>query len=105
MFKDLSRRNFGKFGASAVGASVIGGLRPTPAPAAQGSAKADYYAFPPNFSWGCATASYQMEGGANEGGRGKSIWDTFSHTPGKVHDNQNGDVADDDYHLYKQDIQ
>lgn len=42
--------------------------------------------FPENFLWGAASASCQIEGGAREGGRGESVWDTFSHTPGKVHD-------------------
>ena len=60
--------------------------------------------FPQGFLWGSATASYQVEGAVKEGGRGPSIWDTFSHTPGKVHDNETGDVSDDYYHRYKQDI-
>ncbi|HVU26654.1 MAG TPA: GH1 family beta-glucosidase [Verrucomicrobiae bacterium] len=59
--------------------------------------------FPEGFLWGTATASYQIEGAVNEDGRGKSIWDTFAHTPGKVKNNDNGDVANDHYHLYKQD--
>ena len=54
--------------------------------------------------WGCATAAYQIEGGANEGGRGPSIWDVFSHTPGKTYNGDTGDVADDSYHLYKEDV-
>jgi beta-glucosidase len=62
-------------------------------------------AFPEGFLWGTATASYQVEGAANEDGRGKSIWDTFSHTPGKVLNNDNGDIACDFYHKYKEDIQ
>ena len=64
----------------------------------------NYYAFPNGFLWGCATAAYQIEGGARADGRGPSIWDTFSHMPGKVYENQNGDVADDNYHRYKEDI-
>ncbi len=40
--------------------------------------------FPPGFLWGAATAAYQIEGAATEGGRTPSIWDTFSHTPGRV---------------------
>ena len=60
--------------------------------------------FPQGFVWGCATAAYQIEGGANEGGRGPSIWDVFSHTPGKTHNGDTGDVADDSYHLYKEDV-
>jgi beta-glucosidase len=53
--------------------------------------------------WGCATAAYQVEGGVHEGGRGASIWDVFSHTPGKTTNGDTGDVADDSYHLYKED--
>jgi beta-glucosidase len=62
-------------------------------------------AFPNNFLWGCATASYQIEGAANEDGRGPSVWDTFSHTPGKVFQGDTGDVACDSYHRYKEDVQ
>ena len=61
--------------------------------------------FPRNFTWGTATASYQVEGAVAEDGRGPSIWDTFSHTPGKVANNANGDVANDHYHRYKSDVQ
>jgi beta-glucosidase len=61
--------------------------------------------FPPNFLWGCATASYQIEGAVNEDGRGLSIWDTFSHTQGKTFHGETGDVADDSYHRYKEDVQ
>jgi beta-glucosidase len=60
--------------------------------------------FPPNFLWGAATASYQIEGAANEDGRGESIWDRFSHTPGKVENGDTGDVAADHYHRYPEDI-
>src|SRR4026209_1077473 len=61
--------------------------------------------FPRDFFWGTATASYQVEGAVKEDGRGPSIWDTFSHTPGKVVNNATGDVANDHYHLYKSDVQ
>jgi beta-glucosidase len=61
--------------------------------------------FPQGFLWGSATAAYQVEGAANEDGRGPSIWDTFSHTPGKTANGDTGDVADDVYHLYREDIQ
>lgn len=60
--------------------------------------------FPPNFLWGVATAAYQVEGAWNEGGRGPSIWDTFSHTPGKTHNGATGDIAVDHYHRYEEDI-
>jgi len=61
--------------------------------------------FPESFLWGSATASYQVEGAVHEDGRGATIWDTFSHTPGKTHNGDTGDVADDFYHLYPHDIQ
>jgi beta-galactosidase len=60
--------------------------------------------FPPGFVWGAATASYQVEGAIAEDGRGPSIWDTFAHTPGRISDGTNGDVADDHYHRYAADI-
>ena len=60
--------------------------------------------FPPEFVWGAATASYQIEGAVAEDGRGASIWDTFAHTPGKISDSTVGDVADDHYHRYSEDI-
>src|SRR5690606_1331047 len=60
--------------------------------------------FPAGFRWGAATAAYQIEGAAREGGRGPSIWDTFSHTPGKVLGGDTGDVAVDHYHRYAEDV-
>jgi beta-glucosidase len=61
--------------------------------------------FPDGFLWGAATAAYQIEGAADADGRGPSIWDTFSHTPGKTHHGETGDVACDSYHRYPQDIE
>lgn len=61
--------------------------------------------FPKDFVWGAATASYQIEGAWNEDGKGESIWDRFSHTPGKVMNGDTGDVACDHYHRYAEDIQ
>jgi beta-glucosidase len=61
-------------------------------------------AFPSGFLWGTATASYQIEGAVHEGGRGESIWDRFSHTPGRTHDGDTGDVACDHYHRYREDV-
>lgn len=61
--------------------------------------------FPPNFRWGCSTASYQIEGGVHEGGRSKSIWDTFSKTPGRVKNGHTGDVACDHYRRWPEDFE
>jgi beta-glucosidase len=57
-----------------------------------------------SFLWGTATASYQIEGAVTEDGRGPSIWDTFSHTPGKVERSETGDVACDHYHRFLEDV-
>ena len=61
--------------------------------------------FPKDFIWGSATSSYQIEGAWLEGGKGMSIWDAFTHTPGNVFQNHNGDLACDHYHRFKEDIQ
>jgi len=60
--------------------------------------------FPPGFLWGASTSAYQIEGAVHEDGRGQSIWDTFSHTPGKVHGGDTGDIACDSYHRYEDDF-
>ena len=60
--------------------------------------------FPDNFLWGAATAAYQIEGAWDKHGKGESIWDRFTHTPGKIKNNDTGDVANDHYRLWKKDI-
>jgi beta-glucosidase len=60
--------------------------------------------FPDGFLWGAATAAYQIEGAPDADGKGPSIWDTFSHTPGKVFHGDTGDVACDSYHRFPEDI-
>ncbi|MEV0756504.1 GH1 family beta-glucosidase [Streptosporangium sp. NPDC050280] len=68
------------------------------------SARGETLAFPQGFVWGAATAAYQIEGSVREGGRGPSIWDTFSRTPGRIADGHTGDVACDHYHRYADDV-
>ncbi len=63
------------------------------------------YQFPDDFSWGAATASYQIEGAADSEGRKPSVWDTFSASPGRVLNGDTGAVACDHYHRYKEDVQ
>lgn len=90
----LSRRNFAKL----AGVAGLGLFAPA---AAQNPTPAK---FPAGFVWGTATSAYQIEGAVSEDGRGPSIWDTFSHTPGKIGDNSNADRANDHYHRYKEDV-
>jgi len=60
--------------------------------------------FPDDFIWGAATSAYQVEGAWNEDGKGPSIWDTFSHTPGRIANGDTGDVTVDHYHRFPEDI-
>ena len=93
----LSRRDFaGLAGWAALGATARSAAGATSKPSAPG--------FPRDFVWGTATSAYQIEGAVNEDGRGPSIWDSFTHTPGSIEDRSSGDVADDHYHRYKDDI-
>src|SRR5580704_13846093 len=64
----------------------------------------DQFRFPQGFLWGAATAAYQIEGAPDADGKGPSIWDTFSHTPGKTYHGDTGDVACDSYYRYPEDI-
>ncbi|NEC12611.1 beta-glucosidase [Streptomyces sp. SID8014] len=75
---------------------------PSPLPAALDAP--DLGGLPADFTWGVATAAYQIEGAVAEGGRAPSIWDTFSHTPGKIAGGDTGDVACDHYHRWPEDI-
>ncbi len=60
--------------------------------------------FPPGFAWGVATAAYQIEGAVAEDGRTDSVWDTFCRKPGVIRDGHTGDVADDHYHRWREDV-
>src|SRR5438105_3806822 len=60
--------------------------------------------FPPNFYWGAATASYQIEGAGSVDGRSESVWDRFCTIPGKVRNGESGAIACDHYHRYREDV-
>src|SRR5262245_35571562 len=107
MTSRISRRDLAKAAAAAsLGAVVATG---PDAARAQSSQKATTQRptgreFPKGFLWGTATAAYQIEGAWAEDGKGKSIWDTYAHTPGKIKNGDTGDVANDHYHRYKDDV-
>jgi beta-glucosidase len=109
MTKQINRRTFAKIaGTAALASTTASSLNPLAEQIAEAEAPMQTTQgreFPKGFLWGSATASYQVEGAVKEDGRGPSIWDTFSHTPGKTVENATGDVADDHYHRYKDDVQ
>ncbi|HEY5347951.1 MAG TPA: GH1 family beta-glucosidase [Rhizomicrobium sp.] len=97
--KKMSRREIGNGLGAAAAALSAASL------AGRANAAPIDLSFPQGFKWGCATAAYQIEGAVHEDGRGPTDWDVFSHTPGKIADGSNGDVACDSYHRYGEDIQ
>ncbi|WP_242139697.1 GH1 family beta-glucosidase [Sphingomonas sp. TREG-RG-20F-R18-01] len=97
----MDRRDFIK--ASMLGAAVAGSSGRALATMTP-KAPAGSLSFPDDFLWGCATASYQIEGAVAEDGRGRTNWDVFAHTQGRVANGDTGDVACDSYHRYPEDI-
>ena len=110
----MDRRRFltGSVAAAAAGAAMLADRSagdalpqaPQAVPGAVPTSTVESARFPDGFLWGTATAAYQVEGAWNEDGKGESIWDRFTHTPGKVKGGTTGDVACDQYHLYSQDL-
>jgi beta-glucosidase len=103
LISSFSRRTFARLVAALAGSASVPAAWAEPKTAAP-ETQARPRIFPQGFLWGSATASYQVEGGVHEDGRGPTIWDTFSHLPGAVANGDTGDVSTDYYHRYKQDI-
>jgi beta-glucosidase len=99
MFGKFSRRHFAKLAGSSALGLAASPAKPQEDPRGHATAS-----FPDGFIWGTATSAYQIEGAVSEDGRGRSIWDTFAHTPGKIGDRTTADRANDHYHRYKEDI-
>ena len=107
MSSNLTRRDVGKIaGGAALGMTTApqAGLAEMPAEIQPKPAQATTAPFPDGFRWGVATSAYQIEGAVKEDGRGASIWDVYAHTPGKIKDGRNADIANDHYHRYKDDV-
>jgi len=84
---------------------TLAGLIGLPRALPSSPAMAKENAFPADFVWGASTSSYQIEGAVDADGRGKSIWDIFCHTPGKVKGGDTGDVACDHYRRWPEDVE
>lgn len=100
----LSRRTFARLAASSAGLLALGRSAAGVEPQAKANRAVLPLSFPQGFSWGAATSAMQIEGAIHEDGRGVSIWDTFSPTPGMTHNIDARDIADDSYHRYPEDI-
>jgi beta-glucosidase len=101
----LGRRGFLGRALAVAGGGLVGSAIVARRPlAAAAEATAKPIAFPKGFHWGTATASYQIEGAWNADGKGESVWDRFSHTPGRIKTGDTGDVACDHYNRWREDV-
>jgi beta-glucosidase len=99
MTAQFTRRDLGKFaGATAVGiAAGVPASQARDAAPDRATASVSASKFPDGFYWDVATATNQIEGSPDADGKGKSIWDTYAHTPGKMKNGDTGDVAIDHF--------
>src|SRR5215468_4453096 len=106
MSTHFTRRNVAKLAAAGtlVGLSETTGVAQISQGTDTRTAQVPTREFSKGFYWGTATSSYQIEGAWNEDGKGPSIWDTYAHTPGNIKNGDTGDVANDHYHRYKEDV-
>ena len=102
MAKNLTRRGF--LGVSAATMATTAAMKVANAKKAAGKGTEKGAPFPKDFVWGAATSAYQVEGAADEDGKGPSVWDVFCKKKGAVFEGNTGDVACDHYHRYKEDI-
>ena len=105
--KHFTRRDVARAaGSAALGmtSAPLAGFAQTPAQNQPKPGQASAATFPDGFAWGVATSAFQIEGAVNEDGRGRSIWDTYAHAPGKIRNGDNPDVANDHYHRYRDDV-
>lgn len=92
-------------GAGGAGLAAAGAATLPDAPPAVGASDANpSLRFPDGFKWGLATSAYQIEGAPDADGKGKSIWDIYAHIPGKMRNGDTGDVANNHYHRYRDDV-
>jgi beta-glucosidase len=105
MSTDLSRRDFASAtGAAALGLTAAPGFSRTLAEGQPGPMPGAAASFPEGFRWGVGTSAFQIEGAVTEDARGASIWDTYTHTPGKIRNGDTADIANDHYHRYRDDV-
>ena len=104
----FTRRQFSKLTGSTALLASAGGLPAIAQTAATEpetvGQKTNTRTFPQGFYWATATSAYQIEGAWNEDGKGESIWDRYAHTPGNIKNGDTGDVANEHYHRYKEDV-
>src|SRR5260221_648527 len=104
MFGKFSRRHFAKLAGLSAFAMAATPAKPADSATKPAPGRHARASFPDGFLWDKARSAYQIEGAVDEDGRGRSVWDTFSHTPGKIEDHSNADRANDHYHRYKEDV-